>query len=115
MAVENNFKIEQSVRAGTYYIKVESYRAYTGSYTIHTSFREQSPQRVADDHSNTLSGATSLALGGSRSRSGQINPGSDIDYFKIQVSKSGVLTVYTTSILDTRGVLQNSSGTHLGR
>ncbi len=136
----NNFKIELSVRAGTYYIKVESYRSYTGNYTIHTSFREQSPQLAQspsvrkpvsrqrsssspssvqkhnppvrkNDHSNTRSGATSLSLGGSRS--GRIEPGSDIDYFKVQVSKSGVLTVYTTGILDTRGVLQNSSGTTL--
>ncbi len=133
-----NFKIERSVRAGTYYIKVESYRSYTGNYTIHTSFREQSPQLAQspsvrkpvprqrsssssveknnlsgrnNDHSNTRSGATPLSLGGSRS--GRIEPGNDIDYFKVQVSKSGVLTVYTTGLLDTRGVLQNSSGTTL--
>ena len=130
----NNFKMEQSVGAGTYYIKVESYRSYTGSYTIHASFREQSPQRVAgsssgrtpgsrqrsssssvrnNDYSNTISGAASLALG--RSRTGHINPGSDVDYFKVQVSKSGVLTVYTTGNFDTRGVLQNSSGNSLAR
>ena len=131
---DSNFKIERSVRAGTYYIKVESYRSYTGGYTIHTSFREQSPQRVAEsssvrtqgsrrgsspsppsvrnnDHSNTRSGATSLSVGGSRS--GRIEPGSDVDYFKILVSRSGVLTVYTTGNIDTRGVLQNSSGTAL--
>ena len=137
----NNFKIEQSVRAGTYYIKVESYRSYTGNYVIHVYFREQPSNRLAgsssvrtpvsrqrsssspssvrknnspvqkNDQGNNRSGATSLALGGSRS--GQISSGSDIDYFKVQVSKSGVLTVYTTGSLDTRGTLQNSSGTSL--
>ena len=133
---ENNFKIERSVSAGTYYIKVESYRSYTGNYVIHVYFREQPSNRLAEsssvrtpvsrqrsssspssvqknDHGNNRSGATSLALGGSRS--GQINPGSDIDYFKVQVSKSGVLTVYTTGNLDTRGMLQNSSGNALVR
>ena len=63
----------------------------------------------ADDHSNTRSGASSLALGGSHV--GQIRPSGDIDYFKVQVSKSGVLTVYTTGSLNTMGALQDSSGT----
>ncbi len=109
-----NFKIDRSVSAGTYYVKVESYKSSTGSYTIYASFREQSPERsVVDDHSGTRSGATSLALGDSRS--GQIKPGSDVDYFKMQVRKSGVLTVYTTGSLDTEGILQNSSGATLTR
>ena len=125
----NNFKIEQSVSAGTYYIKVESYKSSTGSYTMHASFREQSPDPPSeppvvvqrppsppepkDDHSDTRSGATSLSLGGSSS--GRMDPGSDVDYFKVQVRKSGVLTVYTTGNLDTEGELQNSSGAILGR
>ena len=33
-----NFKIEREVSAGTYYIKVESYRTNTGSYTLHADF-----------------------------------------------------------------------------
>ena len=61
-----------------------------------------------DDHSDTRAGATSLALGGSVS--GRIEPGSDVDYFSVQVSGSGTLTVYTTGALDTLGELQNSSG-----
>ena len=126
----NNFKIEQSLNSGTYYIKVESYKSFTGSYTMHASFREQSPEQPAespvaverpspsppptskDDHSDTRSGATSLSLGGSSS--GRIDPGSDVDYFKVQLSKFGELTVYTTGNLDTEGELQNSSGATLG-
>ena len=42
-----------------------------------------------------------------------IEPGGDVDYFKVQVTRSGVLTVYTAGRLDTRGVLYNSSGTAL--
>ena len=64
-----------------------------------------------DDHSNTRSGATSLSLGGSRS--GQIETGDDVDYFRVQVSTSGTLTVYTTGNIDTYGTLQNSSGSTL--
>ncbi|MCY4603251.1 MAG: pre-peptidase C-terminal domain-containing protein, partial [Gemmatimonadetes bacterium] len=65
----------------------------------------------ADDHSNTRSGATSLTLGGPRS--GEIDPGSDVDYFRVQVSESGTLTVYTIGSLDTEGTLENSSGSRL--
>ena len=61
-----------------------------------------------DDHSNTRTGATTLALGGSGS--GRIEPGSDVDYFIVQVSGTGTLTVYTTGDLDTLGELQSSSG-----
>ena len=66
---------------------------------------------VSDDHSNTRSGATSLSLGSSRS--GQIETGSDVDFFRVQVSASGTLTVYTTGSLNTQGELQSSSGSVL--
>ena len=64
-----------------------------------------------DDHSNIRSGATSLSVGGSQS--GQIETGSDVDYFRVQVSGSGTLTVYTTGSLDTVGRLESSSGSSL--
>ena len=65
----------------------------------------------SDDHGNTRSGATSLSLGSSRS--GRIETGSDVDYFRVRVSGSGTLTVYTTGSLDTQGELQSSSGSTL--
>ena len=65
----------------------------------------------SDDHSNTRSGATSLSVGSSRS--GRLETGGDVDYFSVQVSRSGTLTVYTTGSTDTRGALQNSSGSNL--
>ena len=37
-----------------------------------------------DDHGDTPSSATALAVGSSRS--GQIEPGGDVDYFRVQVS-----------------------------
>ena len=66
---------------------------------------------VKDDHSNTRSDATSLSLGSSRS--GQIDTGGDVDYFRVQVSRSGTLTVYTTGYTDTYGTLQNRFGSSL--
>ena len=65
----------------------------------------------SDDHGNTRSDATSLSLGSSRS--GRIETGSDVDYFRVRVSGSGTLTVHTTGSLDTRGELQSSSGSIL--
>ena len=53
------------------------------------------------------------ALSVGSSRSGQIETGSDIDYFRVQVSGSGELTVYTTGSLDTLGTLEDSSGSSL--
>ncbi len=64
-----------------------------------------------DDHSNNRSGATSLVLGSSLS--GRIETGGDVDYFRVRVNESGRLIVYTTGNLDTRGTLQNSSGSAL--
>ena len=81
-----------------------------------------------DDHSNTRSGATRLRWGFLDSmqviylddlgyieaeKSGRIETGGDVDYFSVQVSEYGVLTVYTTGNLDTYGALQNSSGSTL--
>ena len=65
----------------------------------------------SDDYSNTRSGATSLAVDGSRS--GRLETGGDVDFFQVQVSRSGTLTVYTTGSTDTEGTLQNSSGSNL--
>ena len=61
-----------------------------------------------DDHGDTRSGATHLVLGSSQS--GQLETGGDVDYFSVQVTESGELTVYTTGSLDTKGALEDSAG-----
>ena len=66
-----------------------------------------------DDHGDTPSSATALALGGSRL--GQIETGGDVDYFRVQVSEAGELTVHTTGNLDTKGQLEDSAGGVLAR
>ena len=64
-----------------------------------------------DDHGNTRSTATSLSLGSSRS--GRIDPGGDVDYFRVQISGSGELTIHTTGSTDTYGTLHDASGSRL--
>ena len=66
-----------------------------------------------DDHGDSPSAATPLAVGSSQS--GQIEPGGDVDYFRVQVSESGDLTVHTTGSLDTKGQLEDSAGGVLAR
>ncbi len=110
----NNFRIERTVTPGTYYLRVRGYdSSKTGSYTVHARFqrRDEIGGGGNDDHSDTRSGATFLPLGGSVL--GRIDTGGDVDYFRVQVSSSGILTVYTTGDTDTYGTLQNSSGSDL--
>ena len=66
-----------------------------------------------DDHGDSPSAATPLAVGSSRS--GQLEPGGDVDYFRVQVSASGDLTVHTTGSLDTKGQLEDSAGSVAGQ
>ena len=66
-----------------------------------------------DDHGDTPSSATPLAVGGSRS--GQLETGGDVDYFRVEVTASGELTVHTTGNLDTKGQLEDSAGGVLAR
>ena len=75
------------------------------------TIRDNDDSSTTDDHGNTRSDATSLSVGGSQA--GQIEVGNDIDYFRVQVSGSGELTVYTTGSLDTVGSLESSSGSSL--
>ena len=97
--------------AGTYYYGacVDSVddESNTGN-NCSTSVRVTVADNDGDDHGDTRAGATSLAVGGSAT--GRIDPGNDVDYFIVEVSGSGTLTLYTTGNLDTTGALQNSSG-----
>ncbi len=95
-------------RTTTYQITVRSADGQTASASTTVTVTEPPP---GDDHSNTRSGATSLVLGSSRS--GRIETGSDVDYFRMLVAESGTLTVYTTGNLDTTGELQIGSGSRL--
>ena len=62
------------------------------------------------DHGNTLVEATSLLLG--RYLTAKIDPGNDVDYFRVPIEVRGQLTLWTTTLgsLDTIGTLQDSEG-----
>ena len=102
-----NFKIVYNVTPGTYYIRVNEYNNdQTGSYTLHV-------YTPIDDHGGSRDTATSLSLHSPLTAS--INPGTDVDYFSVQVGTTGTkaLVVETTGITDTYGLLEDSSGTDL--
>ena len=67
--------------------------------------------QTADDHGNYLNNATNLPLGSSVA--GRIDPGDDVDVFKLDLSGRVGATdvwIYTTGELDTAGGLYYSSG-----
>ena len=66
---------------------------------------------VTDETGNTRAEATPLPIGDSLTE--EIDPGDDVDYFSIEITETGALSVYTTGDLDTVGTLQNSEGTTL--
>ena len=100
-----NFKISRQLSSGTYYVAVRHYHSSsgTGRYTLKVEFNEL----AQDDHSNSCSNATNVNVGGNLN--GNIESGGDYDYFRINVSSSGKLRVYTTGSTDTYGYLKNSN------
>ena len=65
----------------------------------------------ADDHSDSFHMATNLPLGSSVA--GRIDPGNDVDYFKLDLSRRTGATdvwVYATGYLDTDGWLYDRNG-----
>ena len=99
--------------AGTYYYGacVDTVSGESDTRNNCSSAVRVTVQSRSDDHGNTRSDATRLSLGSSRS--GQIETGNDVDYFRVQISNSGMLTIYTTGGLDTEGELEDSSGSRL--
>ena len=66
--------------------------------------------QTADDHGDTLSDATNLPLGSSIP--GRIDPGDDLDVFRLDLSGASGQThfwIYTTGTLDTLGRLYDSN------
>ncbi|MCB4781227.1 MAG: PPC domain-containing protein, partial [Sulfurovum sp.] len=112
-----NFKILQSVTAGTYYVMVKNRsRSKTGDYTLLSHFTPSTANQVAqgsdDDHSNSKDGATTISP--TSTTSGSIETAGDVDWFKIVIpSGGGTLTVSTTGQTDTKGYLYDESDSKL--
>jgi hypothetical protein len=63
--------------------------------------------RASDDHGNTCSAATAVGVNSTIHET--TNSAGDYDYFRVQPTSAGTLTVYTTGSTDTYGYLKNSS------
>ena len=64
-----------------------------------------------DDHSNTTTNPSSLAINGSAT--GQLEVGGDRDVFRVQALNAGTLTITSSGTTDVVGELLNSAGTLL--
>ena len=104
-----NFSIRRSLSTGTYYVRVRSFASLTGAYTLRLS--AQGGGGGGDDHGNGRSAATRVAL--PSETGGRIESGSDVDYFRFEVSGTREVTIGTSGNLDTVGTLYDSRGGQL--
>lgn len=102
-----NFRIAQQLNPGVYFITVRLYNPNaTGLYDLRV-FGASGGTTPTDDHGNTSSNASVLAINGSSA--GVLHAG-DIDYFAVNVPQAGRLVVRSTGGTDTFGSLLSSSG-----
>jgi len=102
-----NFRLVESVLAGTYHIRVNGFESApgevaTGPYTLVVGFTPT----PTDDHGNTPEKARSVKP--NSSTPGTLERQGDIDYFRVLVSEMGTLTVETTGDTDTLGQLRGT-------
>ena len=100
-----NFGIRRILPEGTYHVRVRSYDSSTGPYTLRLTADE------VVDHGDARSSATRVAL--PSETKGRIEPSSDVDYFRFEVSETREVTIETTGGLDTVGTLYDSEGAEL--
>ncbi len=99
-----NFRIERTLDAGAYYVRVHSAGRATGGYTLHLR---------GDDHGNSRASATRVAL--PSATAGTIDPGNDTDWFRFEVSATGAVELESSGDLDTLGTLFGARGNRIAR
>ena len=112
-------RLRHNVSAGTYYVKITGTKENsTEWYRLRAHFTPKSLE--TSDHSDTRDDATPLSFGDHWSvdgTAGEINPGTDVDYFSVKIDKTGELTVYSIGWIDTpldlAARLEDSKGNHL--
>lgn len=87
----------------------ENRQAFFGKFSNFYSHVEEWLDPTTDDHGDDTATASSVEV--NSSTPGSIEEDGDIDYFQIDVTSSGELTVYTTGSIDTKGELFNSTRT----
>ena len=103
-----NFRIERTLDAGTYYVRVHSYQTATGGYTLHLRTRGEGG---GDDHGNSHSSATLVSL--PNDIVGTVEPGNDTDYFQFAISARGAVVMESSGRLDTVGTLFDARGNRI--
>ena len=101
-----NFQIQETLPAGTYYIRVTGYDAGSiGDYTLSLDF-EPDPEAnfEPDSEANIRPNDVAHAM---------ISPAGDVDYWQFTLTESGVVTLETSGSTDTVGLLQNAMGAPL--
>ncbi len=99
-----NFQISRWVSAGTYYVEVRHYYSTgTGNYVFHVE-----SDLATDDHGNNCTTA-SIANAHMSQASGNLSVYGDKDFFRLDLPSDGLVTVYSTSNMDTVGELRDSN------
>ena len=104
-----NFRIEQELDPGTYYLEVSpDFYGIGGVYTIYVSKRAFE----MDDHGDTPGTATDIGIGSSLEGALTLKSGGagDLDYFSVKVTETVRLAFYTSGSIDTVGSLLDSNG-----
>ena len=97
-----NFDVSARITtAGTYYVRVTSSGTATGGYALTVTI-------TSSEYGNAIASATPVVSG--TAISGNIDTGTNEDYFSIQASGKGMLRAKTTGSLDTVGTILNSGG-----
>lgn len=110
---EQNFRIASQVTPGTYYVAVvgANGRTATGAYTLAVRFTAGGG--TIADHGNSRAQATLVAL--NTETAGALERAGDVDYFRIEVTAAGRLTVGTTGTTDTFGYFGDTTGRWLSQ
>lgn len=110
---EQNFRIASQVTPGTYYVAVvgANGRTATGAYTLGVRFTAGGG--TIADHGNSRAQATLAAL--NTETAGALERAGDVDYFRIEVTAAGRLTVGTTGTTDTFGYFGDTTGRWLSQ
>ena len=95
-----NFRIEQTVDGGVYYVSVSSMMD-VGDYKITARI-----VRAGDDHGDTPGASTLLPL--DTRATGKIQPADDVDAFRIDLAAGMDMRISTSGAADTTGELRDS-------
>ena len=107
-----NFRLERSLTAGTYYIRVSGQDATTtGAYTLRVRFSASKAACTDDDHGNTREAASTLDSDGRVQ--GTVECPGDADMFRVSVSQVGLLKIHTEGQTALRGEFMRADGSKI--